>query len=63
MPGHGDLEFFLQFYALLATPFSLPIRRHKQRETLRYVCTSVTALMALLVYLFKLHLPVKQGTK
>ena len=52
--GRGVLrKFFFEFYALLATQFSLRRRRIKRRQGRRYVCVSVTALTALFICLFK----------
>ena len=44
---------FFEFYALLATRFSLRIRRVSQRGAQRYVPISVTVLTALTFHLLK----------
>ena len=48
----GDLENICKCYMLLATLLSFTIRHHRARATCRYVCHSVTALLALFFYLF-----------
>ena len=53
--GHGDLEKAFEFYALLATRFSLLIRHLQQREAQCCARTIITALTACFVYLFKLQ--------
>ena len=48
--GRGVLgNFFFEFYALLATQFSLRRRRISRRQGRRYVRVSVTALTALFI--------------
>ena len=49
-------EFFFEFYALLATHFSLRRRRIRRQQGWRYVCVSVTALTALSICLFKVKI-------
>ena len=52
--GHGVLrKKIFDFYALLATQFSLRRRRIRRRQGRRYVPVSVTALTALFICLFK----------
>ena len=52
--GRGVLrKFCFEFYALLATQFSLRRRRIRRRQGRRYVPVSVTALTALFICLFK----------
>ena len=47
---------FFEFYALLATQFSLCRRRKRRQQGRRYVCASVTALTALFICLFKVEI-------
>ena len=53
--GRGVLRkfFFFEFYALLATQFSLSRRRMRRQQGRRYIPVSVTALTALFICLFK----------
>ena len=51
--GRGGLENFFDFYALLATGFSLHYWRVRQRGGRPYVPTRITVLTALTVHLFK----------
>ena len=52
--GRGVLQkYIFEFYALLATQFSLCRRRIRRRQGRRYVCVSVTALTALFICLSK----------
>ena len=46
------LKFFFEFYALLATLFSLNIRQAKHRGAYRYARTFITVLTALTIHLF-----------
>ena len=52
MQGRNVLENFFQFYALLATSFSLTIGHAQQRGARRYVRTLITVLTALTIHLF-----------
>ena len=55
MQGRGVIrKRFFVFYALLATQFSLRIRRVTQRGARRHVPINVTALTALFFFLFKI---------
>ena len=56
--GRGVLRksFFFEFYALLATQFSLQRRRVRQQQGRRYVRVSVTTLTALFLCLFKVKI-------
>ena len=47
------LQNVFEFYALLATSFSLTIRHAQQRGARRYACTLITVLTALTIHLFK----------
>ena len=51
--GRGGLEKLLEFYALLATGFSLRCWRVSRCAGSRYIRTSVTVLTALTIHLFK----------
>ena len=52
MQGRNVLENFFEFYALLATSFSLTIGHAQQRGARRYVRTFITVLTALTIHLF-----------
>ena len=52
MQGRNVLENLYEFYALLATSFSLTIGHAQQRGARRYVCTFLTVLTALTIRLF-----------
>ena len=53
MQGRNVLENFFEFYALLATSFSLTIWQAQQQGARRYVRTFITVLTALTIHLFK----------
>ena len=53
MQGRKVLQNCFEFYALLATSFSLTIRHAQQRGASRYDCTFLTVLTALTIHLFK----------
>ena len=44
MQGRNVLENFLEFYALLATSFSLTIQHAPQRGACAYACTFIEAV-------------------
>ena len=50
--GRNVLENTFEFYALLATSFSLTIGHAQQRGARRYVRTLITLLTALTIHLF-----------
>ena len=52
LQGRNVLESFFEFYALLATLFSLTIGHAQQRGARRYVRTFITVLTALTIHLF-----------
>ena len=49
--GRGGLERLFEFYALLATRFSLRLRLVRRREGRRWGPTSVTVVTALTIHL------------
>ena len=51
--GRGELRKYFEFYALLATRFSLRLWRARLREGRRYAPTTVTVVTALTIHLFK----------
>ena len=51
----GELQNFLEFYALLATRFSLRLWLVRLREGRRYAPTRVTVLTSLTIHLFKVE--------
>ena len=51
--GRGELRKYFEFYALLATLSHLRLWRVRLREGPRYAPTTVTALTALSIHLFK----------
>ena len=51
--ARGATKIFFEFYALLATQFSLRRRRNRRRQGQRYVRASLTSLTALFICLFK----------
>ena len=53
--GHGELWKSFEFYALLATSFSLRLWLVRKRGGRRYAPTSVTVLTALTIHLFKVE--------
>ena len=52
MQGCNVLENIFEFYALLATSFSLTFWHAQQRGARRYVRTIITVLTAFTIYLF-----------
>ena len=55
MQGRNVLENVFEFYALLATSFSLTIGHAQQRGARRYVRTFFTVLTALTIHLFHIQ--------
>ena len=53
MQGRNVLESFFQFYALLATLFSLSIRQAQQQGARCYAHTFITVLTVLTIHLLK----------
>ena len=51
--GRGELRKYFEFYALLATCFSLRLWRVRLQEGRCYAPTRVTMLAALTIHLFK----------
>ena len=51
--GRGELQKCFEFYALLATRFSLRLCRVRLREGRRYAPTTATVLTALSIHPFK----------
>ena len=51
--GRGELRKYFEFYALLATHFSLRLWRVRLREERRYAPKTVKVLTALTIHLFK----------
>ena len=55
MQGRNVFEKCFEFYALLATSFSLTIGHAQQRGARRYVRTFITVLTALTIHLFHIE--------
>ena len=54
--GHGGLEKRFEFYALLATRFSVRLRLVRRREGRRWGPTRITAVTALTIHLFHVEI-------
>ena len=54
--GRGQLRKYFEFYALLASRFSLRLWRVRLREGRRYAPTTVSVLTALTIHLFKVKI-------